>query len=115
MLRDYFPDVEAAVASKLSTWKLSHLGLWSDLVEPPATPVKIHNAQELMEMEDSANAAKFREIRAKLAQDCAAMTAFNANQAESKRRAHVVMVMHEKGQMQVGKEFLGTIVRFCMF
>ncbi|CAK9062831.1 Uncharacterized protein SCF082_LOCUS32651 [Durusdinium trenchii] len=104
MQKDYFPDVEAAVASKLSTWKLSHLGLWSDLVEPPATPVKIHNAQELMEMEDSANAAKFREIRAKLAQDCAAMTAFNANQAESKRRAHVVMVMHEKGQMQVGKE-----------
>ena len=105
-LRDYWADIEAVIASKLSTWKLTHLGLWVDLVEPPSSPAKPCTTSELMEMEDLANAAKFREIKAKVAQDVAEMTAYNAQQAESNRRTHVVKVMHEKGQIQIGKSFL---------
>ena len=97
------------MASKLSTWKLSHLGLWTDLVEPPTAPVKVHSAAELMEIEDESQAAKFREVRAKLAQDVANMTQYNSTLEETKRRAHVVMVMHERSQVQVGKELLGSV------
>ena len=101
-------DIEAVVVSKLSTWKLQHLGpgLWVDIIEPPATPVKPVTTVELMEMEDLANAAKFRDIKAKIAQDTSDMAAFNIAQAETERRTHVVMVMHEKAQMQVGKSLL---------
>ena len=68
-------------------------------------------------MEDLANAAKFREIKAKIAQDVAEVTAYNAQQAGSNRRSHVVKVMHEKGQIQIGKAFLDihTLVIFCIF
>lgn len=105
-LRDYWADVEAVITSKLSTWKLTHLGLWVDLVEPPNVATTPCSTSELLEIEDAANAAKFREIKAKVAQDVAEMTAYNAQQAESNRRSHVVKVMHEKGQIQIGKSFL---------
>ena len=96
-------DVEAVVASKLSSWKLTHLGLWVDLIEPPATPVKPCTTAELMEMEDLAAAAKFREVKAKIVQDMTDMAIHNVQLAETERRAHVVMVMHEKAQAQIGK------------
>ena len=108
-------DIEAVVVSKLSTWKLQHLGLWVDIIEPPATPVKPVTTVELMEMEDLANAAKFREIKAKIAQDTSDMAAFNVAQAETERRTHVVMVMHEKAQMQVGKSLLTSTYIYCFF
>lgn len=104
-------DVEAIVSSKLSTWKLSHLGLWADVIEPPAAPVKPVSTAELMEMEDLAAAAKFREIKAKIQQDQADMATYNANQAEGERRTHVVMVMHEKAQVQIGKSYLDPYLR----
>ena len=99
-------DVEAIVSSKLSTWKLCHLGLWADLIEPPAVPAKPVSTAELMEMEDLAAAAKFREIKAKIQQDQSDMATYNAQQAEGERRTHVVMVMHEKAQVQIGKSYL---------
>ena len=105
-LRDYKQEIEAAVAAKLSTWKLEHLQLWADLVSQEANVVQVHTAQELMEMEDEAQAARFREIRAKLAEDVSQMTAFNATVEEGQRRAHVIRVMHEKSQMEKGKELL---------
>ena len=58
-------------------------------------------------MEDLATAAKYREIRAKISQDITDMVHYNSQKAESERRAHVVMVMHEKSQSQIGKSFLG--------
>ena len=64
----------------------------------------VATAVELVEMEDQAQAARFREISAKVAQDVAAMTTFNAAQDESTRRSHVVNVMHQKAQMSVGKQ-----------
>ena len=60
-----------------------------------------------MEIEDQAQAARFREVRAKLSQDIAAMTAFNTAKDETQRRSHVVSVMHEKAQVSTGKQLLG--------
>ena len=105
-------EVEAAVTAKLATWKLQHLGIWCDLVEPPATPVKVATATELMELEDEAQSARFREVRAKLAQDVAAMCQFNSEKEEATRRSHVVKVMHEKSQLEIGKELLAELMIF---
>ena len=104
--RDYMAEIEAAVTAKLATWKLQHLGVWCDLVEPPATPVKVSTASELMELEDEAHSARFREVRAKLAQDVSSMCQYNSEKEEVTRRSHVVKVMHEKSQLEIGKELL---------
>ena len=104
--RDYSADIEAAVTAKMSTWKPQHLALWVDMVEPPKAPLSIPSAAELVEIEDQSQAARFREIRAKLSQDVADMTTFNSKNAEIERRGHVVSVMHEKAQMAVGKQLL---------
>ncbi len=115
-LRDYVAEIEATIVAKLPTWKPQHLSLWTDLVEPPATPCKVATAADVAEMEDEAQGAKFREVCAKIRQDMATMTAYNAQVAENKKREHVVLVMHEKSQMQQGKEFLGkNKVLFAMF
>ena len=114
-LRDYASDVEAAVTAKLSTWKPQHLSLWSDLVEPPAVPSGVVNAVEVMEIEDQAQAARYREVRAKVAQDIAAMTAYNTANDDTKKKSHVVQVMHQKAQMTVGKQFLGFTFLFIIF
>lgn len=107
-------EIEAATTAKLATWKLQHLGLWVDIVEPPATPPKVLSAVEVMELQDEVATAKFREIRAKLAQDTAAMCKFNADKEEITRRSHVVKVMFEKSQIEIGKEFLGWVLfNFC--
>ena len=108
-------EVEAAVTAKLATWKLQHLGIWCDLVEPPATPVKVTTATELMELEDEAQSARFREVRAKVAQDVAAMCQFNSEKEEATRRSHVVKVMHEKSQLEIGKELLVTLSIHTVF
>ncbi|CAK9038785.1 Sodium/hydrogen exchanger 3, partial [Durusdinium trenchii] len=109
ILGDYWQEIEATVTSKLSTWKLQHLGIWADVVEPEAAPAaKVHSAAELLEIEGECQAAKFREVRAKVAQDIADMTQYNSSLKESERRAHVVTVMHERGQVQIGKELLVT-------
>lgn len=105
-LRDYKQDVEAIVAAKLPTWRLQHLGLWVDLVEPPTPAAVAASPAELMELEDQANAAKFRELRAKIAQDQAAMTSYHAQLEEGKRRSHVVNIMHERAQVEAGKQLL---------
>ncbi|CAK9002075.1 Uncharacterized protein SCF082_LOCUS7183 [Durusdinium trenchii] len=108
--RDYSADIEAAVTAKMSTWKPQHLALWVDMVEPPKAPLSIPSAAELVEIEDQSQAARFREIRAKLSQDVADMTTFNSKNAEIERRGHVVSVMHEKAQMAVGKQLCETFM-----
>ena len=64
------------------------------------------DAEEITEMEDAAQAARFREVKAKLATDAAAMVSFNAQVATSEKRSHVVTVMHERAQVQTGRECL---------
>ena len=106
-LRDYFQEIEAAISTKLATWQVQHLSLWSDYIEVPAAPViSCDGADDLTVMEDQAQALRFREVKAKMAQDIASMTAYNAKAQENCKRSHVVSVMHEKGQIQVGKELL---------
>lgn len=75
----------------------------------------MHSAAELIEIEEESTAAKFREVRAKLAQDCANLTQYHASLEETKRRQHVVMVMHEKGQVQTGKQLLVPCLVFILF
>ncbi|CAK9104214.1 Uncharacterized protein SCF082_LOCUS48644 [Durusdinium trenchii] len=109
--RDYKSDVEAIVASKLATWKIQHFGLWADVVETPTGPPPcVATAAELVDLEDQAQAARYREVRAKMAQDCAAMTLYNSQMEENKRRAHVVHVMRQKGQHEVGAELCQTFM-----
>ncbi|CAK9089138.1 Uncharacterized protein SCF082_LOCUS42073 [Durusdinium trenchii] len=74
----------------------------------------VPSAADLMLLEDQANAAKFREIRALVAQDIANMCQYNASVEEHNRRLHVVQVMHERGQVEVGKELCeGHMEKFC--
>ena len=75
------------------------------MIEPAEAPLTTSSASELMDLEEAAHQAKFRELRAKIAQDMASMTAYNAQADETKRRGHVVHVMHERAQAQIGKEF----------
>lgn len=110
--RDYMAEIEAAIVAKLSTWKLQHLGIWVDLVEPPSTPVKVATASELMELEDEAQSARFREVRTKLAADTAAMCEYNSAKEDTRRRSHVVKVMFEKSQVEAGKELLALTYVF---
>ena len=105
LLRDYAAEIEAAIVARLPTWKLQHLGIWVDLVSPPTSPPKVASATEIMELEDEAQGARFREVRSKLAADTAAMCEFNSATEEMTRRSHVVKVMHEKSQLEIGKEF----------
>lgn len=111
-LRDYLADVEAIMHAKCPTWKLEHFGLWADLVQvrTEASTLPSASTAEIMDMEDAAQQAKFREVRAKLAADVASMTMFHAQSAEAKRRGHVVKVMHERSQVQIGRELPGLFV-----
>ena len=108
LLRDYFSEIEAALASKLTTWQVNHLSIWQDYVDTKSAP-QVPGAEEVIAMEDEAQAARFREVKAKIARDCANMTSYNARVDENRKREHVVRVMHEKSQVQCGKEFLGHL------
>ena len=113
--RDYFAEIEAAIPSKLPSWQIQHLSLWTDYIEPPATTVVIPDTEDIVAMEDQAQAAKFREIKAKISQDCASMSRFNAQVTAQNKRLHVVTVMHEKGQNSIGRESLVFPKQFTLF
>ena len=70
-----------------------------------------------MELEDQAHQAKYRELRAKIAQDMSSMTSYHAKNDENKRRGHVVTVMHERAQTQIGRQYLayGHILCFICY
>ena len=70
-----------------------------------------------MDLEDQAHQAKYRELRAKIAQDMSSMTSYHAKNDENKRRGHVVTVMHERAQTQIGRQYLayGHILCFICY
>ena len=70
-----------------------------------------------MELEDQAHQAKYRELRAKIALDMSSMTSYHAKNDENKRRGHVVTVMHERAQTQIGRQYLayGHILCFICY
>lgn len=81
--------------------------MWCDLVEGQDTKTApVASTVEILEIEDQAQAARYREVNAKLSQDIASMVQYNAAKDDSKRRSHVVNVMHEKAQLNVGKQLL---------
>ena len=107
--------MEAIIASKLPTWKLEHFGLWADMcaVRGPTAVATPASAAELIELEDQASQARFRELRAKIAGDMSLVTAYNAKADETQRRQHVVTVMHERAQAQIGKQLLVLCFNKC--
>ena len=63
----------------------------------------------LQERADQLLAAKFRDIRAKLAEDCNKMTSYNTKVQQKANRTHVVEVMHLKSQHAIGQKPFGII------
>ncbi|CAE7252952.1 unnamed protein product [Symbiodinium sp. CCMP2592] len=104
MSRDYWSEIEATITAKLPTFKVEHLAIWSEFIEPKTTSVKLDPQDEvtLQERADTVRAAKFREIRAKVAEDSHRMTAFNTKTQQRDIRTHVVEVMHMKSQNAIG-------------
>ncbi|CAJ1431217.1 unnamed protein product [Effrenium voratum] len=100
----YFTDIEAAIVAKLDSWRVSHLAVWADYVEPKVPTITISDSVDIGIAEDEAQAARFREVRAKLSSDMMAMAQWNARQEENRKRAHVISVLHEKSQVETGKK-----------
>eukprot|EP00435_Cladocopium_sp_Y103_P036922 s204_g9.t1 len=111
MARDYFTDVEAVVASKNPAFQLRSLIVWSDLVEPPVLPTCLQGDEsvDVVAAAEQAASSKFAELKVKLAADCQAMNAFNAQKTQVAGKQHVAKVLHEKSQIETGKKFLVTL------
>ncbi|CAJ1440263.1 unnamed protein product [Effrenium voratum] len=87
----------------------SHLAVWADYVEPKVPTITISDSVDIGIAEDEAQAARFREVRAKLSSDMMAMAQWNARQEENRKRAHVISVLHEKSQVETGKKLLVSL------
>ena len=55
---------------------------------------------------EQAASSKFAELKVKLAADCQAMNAFNAEKSQVSGKQHVAKVLHEKAQIETGSKFL---------
>ena len=91
---------------------MSHLAVWADYVEPKVPTITISDSVDIGIAEDEAQAARFREVRAKLSSDMMAMAQWNARQEENRKRAHVIM--HEKSQVETGKKLLVSLGSRCL-
>lgn len=109
-LRDYFSDVEAVVASKNPSFRLSSLTVWADLIETPALPSCLQpgddSSAEVLAAQEQASASRFHEVKIKLSADCQAMQVWNAEKAKISSKHHVAKVLHEKAQIETGKKLL---------
>ncbi|CAK8986598.1 Uncharacterized protein SCF082_LOCUS619 [Durusdinium trenchii] len=103
---DYFQDIEAVVTSKNPSFQLRSLIVWSDLVEPPMLPASLQGEEsvDVLAAQEQASAAKFAEIKVKLAADCKAMNAFNSEKSQVAGKQHVTKVLHEKAQNETGSK-----------
>ena len=113
MPRDYWQEIEAVATAKLPTFKVEHLAIWNEFIEPQEG-LKLDPQDEvtLQERADNVRAARFREIRAKVAEDSHRMTAYNVKLKQRDIRSHVVEVMHMKSQNAVGQK---SLARSCLF
>lgn len=93
---------------------MSHLAVWADYVEPKVPTITISDSVDIGIAEDEAQAARFREVRAKLSSDMMAMAQWNARQEENRKRAHVISVLHEKSQVETGKKLLVSLSSRCL-
>lgn len=108
-LRDYFPDIEATIASKNPDFRLTSLAVWEDIISPPVVPKCFQDdlSADVLVAAEKAAESKFHEVKIRLASDCEAMTRFNAEKKRIESKMHVAKVMHEKTQMEAGKKKLG--------
>ena len=116
VLRDYFQDVEAAVAARNESFHLASLTIWSDIVEPPVMPTILHGDEsaDVLAAQEKASESKFQEVKVKLAADCQAMANYNLEKSKAASKGHVLKVLHEKKQNEIGKKFLGCSTRSPM-
>ena len=68
---------------------------------------------DVLAAQEQASAAKFAEIKVKLAADCKAMNAFNSDKSQVAGKQHVTKVLHEKAQNETGSKSLDWLVMFC--
>ena len=64
---------------------------------------------DVLAAQEQASASRFAEVKCKLAADCQAMNAWNADKAKIASKQHVTRVLHEKAQLEQGKKFLGPM------
>eukprot|EP00438_Fugacium_kawagutii_P006400 Skav224253 [mRNA] locus=scaffold2636:43241:44084:+ [translate_table: standard] len=106
LAKDYFQDIEALVASKNPQFRLESLSVWMDLIAPPALPTCLQadaNVDALAAQEQAAQ-SKFAEVKIRLAADCQAMHSYNQEVEKSAGKLHVAKVLHEKTQLEKGKQ-----------
>jgi len=107
-LRDYWADVEACIASKNPSFRLTSLTVWEDIIEPPVLPASLRpdDSADVLAAQEQALASRFNEIKIKLAGDCAAMAEYNQNKSKLASKLHVLKVLHEKAQLASGRKQL---------
>ena len=112
--RDYFSDVEAYVANKYSSFRLSSLSVWEDIVQPPVLPacLQADDSADALAAQEQAAASRFHEVKIKLANDCQAMANYNAEKNKVASKLHVLKVLHEKAQLAAGKQRLHCNICF---
>ena len=109
-LRDYFQEIEAAVAFKSPQFRVESLSIWMDIVSPPAVPSSLQqeSGADVLAAQEQASASRFNEVKVRLASDCQAMNQFNVEKNKVAGKQHVAKVMHEKTQLAAGKTTLET-------
>ena len=107
------------MASRNPSFRLSSLTVWADLIEFQSLPACLagDESADVLAAQEQASASRFAEVKCKLAADCQAMNAWNADKAKVASKQHVTRVLHEKAQLEQGKKFLGPrfFHRFDLF
>ena len=101
------------MAAKNESFRLSSLTIWSDIIEPPTVPAILHGNEsaDVLAAQEKASESKFQEVKVKLAADCEAMANYNLEKSKAASKSHVLKVLHEKKQNEVGKQFLVCITQ----
>ena len=97
------------MASRNPAFRLASLTVWSDIIEVPTLPQCLigEESADVLAAQEQASASRFQEVKIKLAADCQAMNAWNADKAKVASKQHVTKVLHEKAQIEQGKKSLG--------
>lgn len=102
------------MANKYSSFRLSSLSVWEDIVQPPVLPacLQADDSADALAAQEQAAASRFHEVKIKLANDCQAMANYNAEKNKVASKLHVLKVLHEKAQLAAGKQRLHCNVFF---
>ena len=107
------------MASRNASFRLSSLTVWADIIEVPSLPSCLAgdaDSADVLAAQEQASASRFAEVKCKLAADCGAMNAWNADRAKVASKQHVTRVLHEKAQIEQGKKYLDPVyINFFFF